>query len=192
MSRCMGNDAGQGGGRCRQLRGDAAGPKNRDLTGFDRHRIAEIRSTQVGDAGITGHEMTLTAASMNWDNLMQQHHAYRSAMAEEPENYIFVRTTRDIEAAHIKGKTAVIWNSQTATILEEDLTRMSALKEMGIASMILAYNDRFRTGSGSLVAYNEKDDGLTDWGRLVIDEMVKYGVILDLSHTGKNTCLTCG
>jgi membrane dipeptidase len=144
---------------------------------------------EARDAGITGHEMTLTAASMNWDNLMQQHHAYRSAMAEEPESYIFVRTTRDIEAAHIKGKTAVIWNSQTATILEEDLSRMAALKDMGIASMILAYNDRFRTGSGSLAAYNGMDDGLTDWGRAVIDEMVRYGIILDLSHTGKKTAM---
>jgi membrane dipeptidase len=126
---------------------------------------------------------------MNWDDMMEQHHAFRSAMAEEPENYIFVRTTRDIEAAHIKGKTAVIWNSQTATILEEDLSRMSALKEMGFASMILAYNDRFRTGSGSLAAYNGKDDGLTTWGRAVIDEMVKYGIILDLSHTGKQTAM---
>jgi membrane dipeptidase len=55
--------------------------------------------------------------------------------------------------------------------------------------MILAYNDRFRTGSGSLVAYNGGDDGLTEWGRAVIDEMVKYGIILDLSHTGKQTAM---
>ena len=141
------------------------------------------------EAGITGHEITLTAASQNWDVLMEQHHAFRSAMAEEPENYIFVRTTRDIEAAHIKDKTAVIWNSQTATILEDDLSRMAALKDMGIVSIILTYNDRFRTGSGSLTAYKGKDDGLTAWGRAVIDEMVKFGIILDLSHTGKKTAM---
>ena len=158
-------------------------------TGWTKNEQLLTYFQEARDAGITGHEMTLTAASMNWDNLMQQHHAYRSAMAEEPQNYIFVRSTRDIEAAHIKGKTAVIWNSQTATILEEDLTRMAALKEMGIASMILAYNDRFRTGSGSLAAYNGMDDGLTDWGRAVIDEMVRWGIILDLSHTGKKTAM---
>lgn len=158
-------------------------------TGWTKNEQLLTYFQEAREAGITGHEMTLTAASMNWDNLMQQHHAYRSAMAEEPENYIFVRTTRDIEAAHIKGKTAVIWNSQTATILEEDLSRMAALKDMGIASMILAYNDRFRTGSGSLAAYNGMDDGLTDWGRGVIDEMVRYGIILDLSHTGKKTAM---
>jgi membrane dipeptidase len=158
-------------------------------TGWTRNEQVLAYFKEARDAGITGHEMTLTAASMNWDNLMQQHQAFRAAMAEEPENYIFVRSTRDIEAAHIKGKTAVIWNSQTATILEEDLTRMAAVKEMGIASMILAYNDRFRTGSGSLVAHNGQDDGLTAWGTAVVDELVRYGIILDLSHTGKKTAM---
>lgn len=158
-------------------------------TGWTKNEQLLSYFRESREAGITGHDMTLTAASMNWDNLMQQHHAYKAAMAEEPENYIFVRSVRDIEAAHLHGKTAVIWNSQTATILEEDLSRMAMLKEMGIASMILAYNDRFRTGTGQLAAYNGKDDGLTEWGRAVIDEMVKYGIMLDLSHTGKKTAM---
>jgi len=158
-------------------------------TGWTKNKQLLDYYRESREAGITGHEITLTAASMNWDNLMQQHRAFRAAMAEEPEKYTFVRTTRDIEAAHIKGTTAVIWNSQTATILEEDLSRMAAVKEMGIVSMILAYNDRFRTGSGQLAAYNGKDDGLTEWGRAVIDEMVKYGIMLDLSHTGKKTAM---
>ena len=97
-------------------------------TGWTKNEQLLTYFQEARNAGITGHEMTLTAASMNWDNLMQQHHAYKAAMAEERENYIFVRTTRDIEAAHLKGKTAVIWNSQTSTILEEDLSRMAALK----------------------------------------------------------------
>ncbi|WP_221075648.1 dipeptidase [Agarivorans aestuarii] len=158
-------------------------------TGWTESSQLHTYFQEARDAGITGHEMTLAAASHNWDELRRQHHAFKQAMAEDPENYIFVRTNRDIEMAHLKGKTAVIWNSQTATILEEDLSRMAILKDMGIASMILAYNDRFRTGTGSLAAYNGKDDGLTGWGRAVIDEMVKYGIILDLSHTGKQTAM---
>lgn len=98
------------------------------------------------NAGITGHDMTLTAASMNFDDLLFQHQKYREAMAEQPDKYTFVRSIRDIESAHIKSTTAVIWNTQPATILEENLGRMAILKEMGMASMILAYNDRFRTG----------------------------------------------
>jgi len=158
-------------------------------TGWSKNEQLLTYYQEARDAGITGHEITLTAASMNWDHLVEQHQAFRAAMAEEPENYIFVKSIRDIETAHVKGKTAVIWNSQTATILEEDLSRVAMLKEIGITSIILAYNDRFRTGSGSLAAYNGMDDGLTQWGRAVIDEMVKYGILLDLSHTGKKTAM---
>ncbi|MBE9563861.1 MAG: membrane dipeptidase, partial [Proteobacteria bacterium] len=86
-------------------------------TGWSKNEQLLTYFKEAREAGITGHEMTLPAASMNWDALMKQHHHFRAAMAEEPENYIFVKSTRDIEAAHIKGKTAVIWNSQTATIL---------------------------------------------------------------------------
>lgn len=138
-------------------------------------------------AGITGHAITLVAADHNFDDLLFHHHKYKAAMNTQRDKFIFVRSIRDIEAAHIQGKTAVIWNSQTATILNDDLNKMALLKEMGIASMILAYNDTFRTGSGSLAAFNGQDIGLTPWGKSVIDEMVKYGIILDLSHTGAKT-----
>jgi membrane dipeptidase len=139
------------------------------------------------DNGITGHEYTITAADHNFDDFIFHHHKHRSAMAKEPDNFIVAHTNQDIEKAHIEGKTAVLWNSQTATILEEDVTRMALLKDMGLKSMILAYNDIFRTGSGQLAAYNGRDIGLTPWGQSVIDEMVKYRVILDLSHTGSKT-----
>ncbi|MGV6825634.1 MAG: dipeptidase, partial [bacterium] len=67
-------------------------------TGWTKNEQLLTYFQEARDAGITGHEMTLAAASMNWDNLMEQHHAFKAAMAEEPENYIFVRSTRDIEA----------------------------------------------------------------------------------------------
>lgn len=139
------------------------------------------------DNGITGHEYTITAADHNFDDFIFHHHKHRAAMAKQPDNFIVAHSNQDIEKAHVEGKTAVLWNSQTATILEEDVTRMALLKDMGLKSMILAYNDIFRTGSGQLAAYNGRDIGLTPWGQSVIDEMVKYRVILDLSHTGSKT-----
>ena len=53
-------------------------------TGWTENEQLLTYFQEARDAGVTGHEMTLTAASMNWDNLMQQHHAFKSAMAEEP------------------------------------------------------------------------------------------------------------
>ena len=59
-------------------------------------------------AGITAHDMTLTAASMNFDDLLFQHQKYREAMAEQPDSFTFVRSIRDIETAQIRRTTGVI------------------------------------------------------------------------------------
>ena len=138
-------------------------------------------------AGITGHDMTLAAGSYTWDQYLNELQIYRNTMAQTPGKYIFVRSIRDIEAAHIQGKTAVIWNTQTSTILGGDLKKVALLKELGIASMILVYNDLFRAGSGSLAEYNGVAVGVTDWGLTIINEMVKHGIVVDLSHMGPKT-----
>ena len=156
-------------------------------TGWTENKQLQDYFELARENGITGHEMTLAAADMSFETLLDQHSRFRAAMAEQPDKFVVVQNTRDIEAAHLHGKTAVIWNSQTATILNGDLRKMALLKDMGVKSIILAYNDIFRTGSGQLAAYNGRDIGLTPWGEAVIDEMVRYGILLDLSHTGSKT-----
>jgi membrane dipeptidase len=112
--------------------------------------------------GITGHSMTLAAAGHTWENFIAEHQKWKSTMAQDPDRYIFVRSIRDIETAHIRGNTtAVIWNSQTSTIINGDLKKVATLKEMGIGSMILSYNDLFRAGSGSLAEFNGNTTGVT-------------------------------
>ena len=140
-------------------------------------------------AGVTGHDMTLAAGTHTWEDFRAQHFKFRSTMSQTPDKYIFVRSVRDIETAHIRGATAVIWNVQTSTVLDGDLKKVALLKEMGVTSMILVYNDINRAGCGSLAAFNGTDFGLTDWGRAIIDELVRYGILLDLSHTGKRTAM---
>ena len=164
--------------------GMLASPYGTGWTGYEQLHTYFQRAR---DNGITGHEATLAAADMTWEVFQEQHYHFRAAMAQKPGKYIIVNETRDIEAAHAQGKTAIIWNSQTAEILNGDTKRMALLKDIGIKSMILAYNDTFRTGSGQLSAYNGLDIGLTPYGKEVIDELVRFGILLDLSHTGSKT-----
>ena len=140
------------------------------------------------DAGITGHDWTAAAAAQSFDYFLTEHQRNRRVMAQTPGKYVFVRSVRDIEYAHITGKTAVNWVAQTSTILDGDLNKMATLKEMGVNTMILCYNDMFRAGSGVLTEFNGVTTGLTTWGRAVIDEMIKYNIVVDLSHVGPKTC----
>jgi len=156
-------------------------------TGWTKDEHLHDYTQRSRDAGITGHDMTLAAGSYTWDQYLNELKIYRNTMAQTPDKYIYVRSVRDIEAAHIQGKTAVIWNTQTSTILDGDLKKVALLKELGIASMILSYNDLFRAGSGSLAEYNGIKVGVTPWGLQIIGEMVKHGIVVDLSHMGPKT-----
>ena len=138
-------------------------------------------------AGVTGHSMTIAQASDNWEAFLRSHCQFRDTLLQDRGKVTFVHSVRDIEYAHEQGTTAVIWNSQTSTILSGDLNRVAALREFGIATMQLVYNGRFRAAVGCIEAMTTPDTGLTDWGRAIIDEMVRQGIVLDLSHASPRT-----
>lgn len=63
---------------------------------------------------------------------------------------------------------------------------MSVLRQLGYGYCLLAYNSRNPVGDGAF----EPDNGhLTIYGKSVIDAYNKYGMIVDVSHTGINTSL---
>jgi membrane dipeptidase len=55
--------------------------------------------------------------------------------------------------------------------------------KLGVRTMLLAYNKNNRLGGGC----QDLDTGLTEYGRLIIDEMQRVGMVLCCSHTGYRT-----
>jgi len=139
-------------------------------------------------AGVTGASITLAPTYFTWEQYQKEHANWQNTMLQKPDNFLFVHSVEDIERAHKQGKYAVIWNNQTSTVIDGDLTKIATLRAMGLSSMQLVYNGTYRAGDGAISYLHGTDRGLTPWGEKVIDEMVKHGIIVDLSHTGRNTC----
>ena len=139
-------------------------------------------------SGITGASITLAPTYFTWEEYQKEHANWVNTMLQKPDNFLFVHSVEDIKRAHKGGKYAVIWNNQTSTVLDGDLTKVATLRAMGLSSMQLVYNGTYRAGDGVISYLHDKDRGLTSWGEKVIDEMVKHGIIVDLSHAGQNTC----
>jgi len=139
------------------------------------------------ETGITGTSATLAATYYTWEEFLKEHHLWRTTLLEGKKKVLFVKHAEDIERAHKEGKYAFIWNSQTTSILNGDLTKIATLRGMGLGSMQLVYNGTYRAGVGCSAALHQVDTGLTPWGRTVIDEMVKQGVVVDLSHASLKT-----
>lgn len=141
------------------------------------------------DAGITGTSATLAAAYFTWEQFLNEYSIWRTTMLEQADHFVFVHNVDDFQKAQDEGKYAVVFNSQTSSILNGDFSKIAVLKGLGIASMQLVYNGSYAAGDGVIQYYKGQDAGLTDYGKKMIDEIVKQGIVIDLSHTGRNTSI---
>lgn len=94
-----------------------------------------------------------------------------------------VRTSADILTAKREGKTGIILGFQNAHAFEDNLGYIEALAEMGVRVVQLCYNTQNLVGTGCY----ERDGGLSGFGREVIAEMNRVGIMVDLSHVGGAT-----
>ncbi|MGD1926431.1 MAG: membrane dipeptidase [Paracoccaceae bacterium] len=93
---------------------------------------------------------------------------------------------RDVRKARALGKTAVFFGFQNPAPIGSDLGMLAICQRLGIRFMQLTYNLQSLCGAG----WQEPEDtGLTRFGREVIAEMNRLGMIIDLSHAGERTTL---
>ena len=90
----------------------------------------------------------------------------------------------DIRSAQAVGKTAVFFGLQTPLPIGDDLGLVEILHQLGVRFMQLTYNNQSLLGTGHAEA---EDGGLTRFGREVVAEMNRVGLIIDLSHAGPRT-----
>ena len=107
--------------------------------------------------------------------------AQRNFFLSQPESYVLVERADDIEAARAAGKLAVCFNFQGTNGLGGDVHMVEAYHRLGIRQMILAYNVRNLAADG---CHEPADGGLSGYGRDLVREMERVGMLLDLSHTG--------
>ncbi len=94
------------------------------------------------------------------------------------------RTTADIRTAKEQGKTAVVLGFQNTSAFEDRLDFIEIFKDAGVGIVQMTYNTQNLVGSG---CYESTDSGLSDFGREVVAEMNRIGMLCDLSHVGSAT-----
>ena len=95
-----------------------------------------------------------------------------------------VRKAGDIRTAHEAGKTGIILGFQNSSPIDDDLSLIQILHDLGIRIMQMTYNNQTLIGAG---CYEQNDGGITKFGKNVIREMNRAGMVIDLSHTSEKT-----
>lgn len=92
----------------------------------------------------------------------------------------------DVEAITGAGGIAVVFDLEDANPLDDDLDNLAVLVKHGVRTLLPTYNHANRAGHGCLDA---NDGGLTGWGRAIVAEMNRVGVVPDGSHCSVRTGL---
>jgi len=98
----------------------------------------------------------------------------------------FVNRAQDIRRAKAEGKLAVGMNFQGTVPIVKRLRLIPVFYRLGVRHMLMAYNTRNLVGSG---CHDAIDEGLTPFGRAVIAEMNRVGMLVDVAHTGYRTSM---
>lgn len=112
--------------------------------------------------------------------------SYRKRVAEHPDLLMIALSAGDFQRAKDSGRIAALMNFQNSTMLEGEVDNIDALYALGMRSFQLTYNSRNLVGDGCLERTNA---GLSDFGVEVVARMNEIGVMVDLSHCGRQTTL---
>lgn len=97
-----------------------------------------------------------------------------------------VRQASDVLDAQAKGKVGIIFGFQNCSPVEDDLRNVAMLHELGVRIMQLTYNNQSLLATG---CYEDGDSGVTRFGKEVIKEMNRVGMVIDMSHSAERSTM---
>jgi membrane dipeptidase len=95
-------------------------------------------------------------------------------------------TVADLRAAHLEGRLAVVLAFQNTSPFGDNVDTVEIFHRLGVRAAVLAYNGVERAGDGCM---EPRDAGLSGFGRRLVAEMNRVGMLVDLSHCGVRTSL---
>src|SRR5688572_26758178 len=99
---------------------------------------------------------------------------------------LIARSAAGIDRADSEAKLAVVLGYQNSNLFEDRIAFVEFFAELGVRVVQLTYNNQNELGGS---CYEENDSGLARFGRDVVREMNRVGMLVDLSHVGNRTTL---
>src|ERR1043165_5022467 len=105
------------------------------------------------------------------------------AEVEQTDRFAICRTFQEIKRARGARKIALIITMEGVEPLGEDLDLLRAFYELGLREVGLTHARRNAAGSGGIFkSSGSSKDGLTNFGRELVRECERLGILIDLAH----------
>jgi membrane dipeptidase len=116
---------------------------------------------------------------------LEQFDIARRIIARYPERLAPARTAADIEREVKRGRVASLLGMEGGHVLENSLGALRVYYELGARYLTLTHNVTLDWADAALDSVRHQ--GLTEFGREVVREMNRLGMLVDLSHVSPAT-----
>ncbi|HUR37686.1 MAG TPA: dipeptidase [Terriglobales bacterium] len=109
---------------------------------------------------------------------------------KHPDKMMMAYSTADIEKAHRERKFAALMGLEGGHAIENDIRLLRDFYRLGVRYMTLTWSNTNEWADSSGDINDEKvahHDGLTQYGREIVREMNRLGMMVDVSHVSDRT-----
>jgi membrane dipeptidase len=137
-------------------------------------------------AGLDFQSITLAVDGMDFRAAAEQVAYHRRFVQDQADTCVLVESAEEVLRAREAGRLAVGLHFQGTAPFGESLGWVDVFYKLGVRHALMAYNEKNLVGCGCHVP---EDTGLTPFGRSLIREMNRVGMIVDCAHTGYRTTM---
>ncbi len=109
----------------------------------------------------------------------------RQQVSKHPQDLALATTAEEVRRAHAQGKIAALMGVEGGHMIGNDLNVLRKFASLGVRYMTLTHTDDLDWAGSS--GDDAKHIGLTPFGKEVVLEMNKLGVMVDISHVSDKT-----
>ena len=109
----------------------------------------------------------------------------RSLAEKHPNEIVLATTAAEVRAAHKAGKFAALMGMEGGHMIDDSLAVLRDYQRLGVRYLTLSHsvNTNWSDSSGDTPKHN----GLTDFGKDVVRELNRLGMLVDISHVSDKT-----
>ncbi|MEX3010713.1 membrane dipeptidase [Hoeflea sp. TYP-13] len=122
----------------------------------------------------------------NFREMVLNIEAWNAHFERYPDLIFAGKTGDDVRRAMREGRTAIFFGFQNPSPMEDDIGLVEICHSLGVRFMQLTYNNQSLLATG---CYEKEDTGITRFGRQVIAEMNRVGMVVDMSHSAERSTL---
>ncbi len=160
-----------------------------DLT--QRHTYGQVDVPRMREGHATGVFLSIWTDAVRYTpaesirRALDQIDAVRRAVAQHPSELALATTADQVLAARKRGQIAILMGVEGGHMIDSDLAVLRTYFELGVRYLTLTHTEH--TPWADTSSHPAAHNGLTDFGRQVVREMNRLGMMVDISHVSDKT-----